>query len=139
MDAPGKSKLSAAVVAVLAGVAGLFVGYYWGLTAGGGAAPASAVRAETRTEEAPASAKLDVVVGRGYRSGSYTTFPVKLTNATGEALGYTKVTCELYDQAGEFVASEYTNWSGVPSGGTVSGEVASRVAGIRSASCRASA
>lgn len=83
------------------------------------------------------SSQLLVDVGRGHRSSRWTMFPVRLTN-NGSDLSYAKVTCELFDAKGEFIASAFTNWQDVPAGGTVSGEVSSDVVGVESATCRGS-
>jgi len=127
--AGNKLGLGLAIGGVVAGV----IGYGWGYLDGSGA-PGVGARV---VEQPSASAALSVSVGRGHRSGSYTMFPVKLSNA-GEALSYAKVTCALYNEQGEFVASEYTNWTEVPARSEVTGEVGSRVSDVARAECRPS-
>jgi hypothetical protein len=129
-DNSGRSQAGGIITSLLIG--GL-VGYFIGVAR----APADSSTGVNAAPTEPASS-LVIHVGRGRQEASYTLFPIVLTNETGRDLGYTKVTCALYDKSGELVASAFTNWRAVAAGEKVSGEVGSRAAGIASADCRAS-
>jgi hypothetical protein len=132
-DNSGRSRANGIITAL--GI-GALLGYLFAVVTRPEAGVAGWPSELSRTQSEPTTS-LAVTVGTGRRDGSFTMFPVLLTNNTGADLSYAKVTCALYDKGGTLVASAFTNWTSVPAGGKVSGEVGSRAAGINSADCSA--
>lgn len=100
-------------------------------------APAT-VAAIAEPPAAPAVDQLPVTLGRGTREYGRTQYPIVVENGTGADQRYIQATCTFYAKGDQVVASEFTNWTNVPAGAKVSGNLRVEPADAERYECRAS-
>lgn len=71
----------------------------------------------------PLATLVPITIGKAYATRAGARVPVMAENLTGETLRYLKVTCALFDDQDVLIESVMTNWTAVPIGGRVSGEL----------------
>lgn len=94
-------------------------------------------RVNAAAEIAALGAQLPVTLGKGSRDYGYTTYPIVVENRTGRALGYVQATCSFYDEDGDLIASEMTNWTNVAPGARASGTLVTQITGEKRYECGA--
>ncbi|MGH6978205.1 MAG: FxLYD domain-containing protein [Brevundimonas sp.] len=78
--------------------------------------------------------QIPITIGKAYDRGG-PRLPVEIENRTGRDLAYVQITCAFRDESGTLIESAIENWTDVPAGGRVSGEVLPEARTVASIDC----